>query len=98
VREFSSIILASARRKSESILSYGELFQRSNRQNLPKRQVQYLMRTSSKGNTVQSRQAFDVGVAWEFLMVGTGACCVPIFIMEETWKPDMRIFPVIMTG
>jgi hypothetical protein len=47
VHGFSSIILASARRKRESILSYGELFQRSNRQNLPKRQVQYPMRTSS---------------------------------------------------
>jgi hypothetical protein len=40
VHGFSSIILTRARRKSESILSYGELFQRSNRQNLPKRQVQ----------------------------------------------------------
>ena len=36
---FSSIILSRARRKSESILSYGELFQRSNRQNLPKRRA-----------------------------------------------------------
>jgi hypothetical protein len=40
VHGFSSIILTRARRKSESILSYGELFQRNNRQNLPKRQVQ----------------------------------------------------------
>ena len=40
VRRFSSIILLSARQKSERILSYGELFQRSNRQILPKRRAQ----------------------------------------------------------
>jgi hypothetical protein len=45
-----------ARRKSESILSYGELFQRSNRQNLSKRQVQSSMRTSSYTHAVSNKQ------------------------------------------
>ena len=36
---FSSINLPSTRRKSESILTYGELFQRSNLQILPKRRA-----------------------------------------------------------
>ena len=44
---FSSNILTRARRKSESNLPYGALFPRSNRQDLPKRQMQYPMRTSS---------------------------------------------------
>lgn len=44
---FSNINLQRTKRKSESILTYGELFQRSDRQILPERLVIYPMNTGS---------------------------------------------------
>ena len=48
--EFSSMILARARRKCAGGLSPVKHFQRSNRQNLPKRRAKFPMWTGSKKN------------------------------------------------
>ncbi len=81
---FSSIHLTSTRRKSKSILTYVELFQRSNRQILPKRRA--------RGDTKQALStACFASLVFTYIPIGKQYVFTADYIFHQIFKHT--VFP-----